>query len=214
MISAQHVPGKLNTIADRESREFHNTSEWKIDPQIISPFLKGCEIDLFASRLTAQLPRYASWRPDPEASHMDALTMDWAPLKGYAFLPFNLIPAVLSKVAQDKADIILVAPLWQAQPWWPVLLSLVVEQPVLIPSTKHLLRDPAVPQRIHPMYQRIHLAVFHICGDSTRQWVFLMTLPRYCFQPLAPPSKERTNLLGDIGVAGVINKILIRFRHL
>ena len=69
MISAQHVPGKLNTIADRESRVFNDTSDWKIDPRIISPFLRGCEIDLFASRLTAQLPKYVSWRLDPQALH-------------------------------------------------------------------------------------------------------------------------------------------------
>ena len=63
MISAQHVPGKLNTIADSESRVFIDSSEWKIDPPTIFPFLKGCEIDLFASRLSAQLPQHVSWRP-------------------------------------------------------------------------------------------------------------------------------------------------------
>ena len=67
MISAQHVHGKLNTIADSKSRVFNDFSEWKLDPQTIFPFLKGCKIDLFASRLSTQLPRYASWRPDPEA---------------------------------------------------------------------------------------------------------------------------------------------------
>ena len=71
--------------------------------------------------------------------------MNWAPFKGYAFPPFNLISAVLNKVTQDRTDI-LVAPNWQAQPWWPLLLSLLVEQPVLIPSMRHLLKDPAVPQ--------------------------------------------------------------------
>lgn len=30
MISAQHVPGKLNPIADSESRVFNDSSEWKI----------------------------------------------------------------------------------------------------------------------------------------------------------------------------------------
>ena len=112
MISAQHVPGTLNTIADSESRVFNESREWKLDPQTIFSFLKGCEIDLFASRLSTQLPRYVSWRPDPEALHTDALAMDWAPFKGYAFPPFNLIPAVLNKATQDKADIVLVAPIW------------------------------------------------------------------------------------------------------
>ena len=32
MISAQHVPGKFNTIADSESRVFNDRSEWKFRP--------------------------------------------------------------------------------------------------------------------------------------------------------------------------------------
>ena len=63
MISARHVPGKLNTIADSESRVFNDSSEWKIDPPTIFPFLNGCEIDLFVSRLSVQLPQHVSWRP-------------------------------------------------------------------------------------------------------------------------------------------------------
>ena len=30
---------------------------------------------------------------------------------------FNLIPVVLNKVIEDNADLVLVAPIWQAQPW-------------------------------------------------------------------------------------------------
>ena len=101
MISAQHVLGKLNTIFDSESRVFNDSSEWKIDPRTIFPFLRGSEIDLFASRLSAQLPQYVSWRSHSEAVHADVLTMDWAPFKGCTFPPFNLIPAVLNKVSQD-----------------------------------------------------------------------------------------------------------------
>ena len=39
---------------------------------------------------------------------------------GYASPPpptFNLIPVVLNKVIEDNADLVLVAPIWQAQPW-------------------------------------------------------------------------------------------------
>ena len=214
MISAQHVPDKLNTIADLESRVFNDSSEWKIAPQIISPFLKGCEIDLFASRLSAQLPQYVSWRPDPEAVHADALTMDWAPFKGYAFPPFNLIPAVLNKVSQDKADIILVAPIWTAQSWWPLLLNLLIEQPVLRPSSRHLLRDPADPQRIHPMFPRLHLAVFHVSWDSTKQQEFQTMLQKFSFRHPANLQGKRINQLGDAGVAGVLRERLILFQHL
>ena len=88
-------------------------------------------MDLFANRLTAQLPQYVSWRPDPGAFHIDTLTLHWKS-DGLCFPHFNLIPVVLSKVIQDNADLVLVAPIWQAQPWRPILLSRLVSNPVLL----------------------------------------------------------------------------------
>ena len=65
-------------------------SSWKCWQQILDvensiPFLKEGEIDLFTSRLSAQLSKYVRGRLDPEALHADALTMNWAPFKGYEF---------------------------------------------------------------------------------------------------------------------------------
>ena len=72
--------------------------------------MPGYNVNLFASRLTAVFPTYTSWKPDPGVSYIDAMTLDWAP-------PFSLIAPVLKKVSQDKADLVLVPPVWQAQPW-------------------------------------------------------------------------------------------------
>ena len=52
------------------------------------------EIDLFASRLNAQFPRYVA---------MDAFTIAWFVLKFYAIPPFSIIAAVLKKIKEDKA---------------------------------------------------------------------------------------------------------------
>ena len=84
-IKAEYLPGVFNVQADRESRTLIDSSDWRIQPQIIQPFLKDREIDLFATRLTNQLPRYVSWRPDPHACATDAFTIDWSTRKGYAF---------------------------------------------------------------------------------------------------------------------------------
>ena len=70
-----------------------------------NPPFKGCQIDLFASRLTRQLKSYVSWRPDPGAIHVDAFTMDWRNLRAYAFPPFNLIPAVLHKTKREIVSV-------------------------------------------------------------------------------------------------------------
>lgn len=198
-------------MAGRESREFYNSSERQIDPQVIQPFLRRCSVDLFASRLTALLSTYASWKPDSGATYTDAMTLDWSLVKGYAFPPSSLITPVLKKVSLDKADLVLVAPVWQAQPWWPALLNLLIKNPVMIPNFKHLLRDPASPLRIHPMYPRLHLAVFQLSGNSTKQKGSQRTLAEYCNQQLVPPHIRHTNQSGDFGIAGVLNGKLIQF---
>ena len=47
------------------------------------------EVDLFASRLTHQCPRYFSWRPDPFAEATDAFLQGWTRLKGFANPPLE-----------------------------------------------------------------------------------------------------------------------------
>ena len=102
LITAQHLPGKLNNVADKKAREFYDSSEWQIDPQVIQSFLRGCSVDLFTSRLTALLPTYASWKPDPGATYTNTMTLDWSLLKGYAFPLFSLIAPVLKKSLRTK----------------------------------------------------------------------------------------------------------------
>ena len=93
-VEAHHLPGQLNIVADFESRAGPDTSDLQLDPSIFQgtnnkwgPFTT----DLFASRLTAHLPRFVSWKPNPGAEAVDAFTLDWSQLRGYAFPPFALI---------------------------------------------------------------------------------------------------------------------------
>ena len=76
-IIAEHLPGNLNCKADRESRHQTDSSEWKLCPLIFSKICqmlgKRPEIDLFASRLSNQLPNYYSWKPDPNSPGRDTL---------------------------------------------------------------------------------------------------------------------------------------------
>ena len=141
----------------------------------------------FVSRLMALLSNYASWKPDPGVTYTAAMTLDWSLLKGYAFPPFSLITPILKKVSQDKVDVVLVAPVWQAQPWRPAILNLFIKNLVMIPNSQHLMRDPVFPLRMHPMYPRLHLAIFQLSGNSTKQKSFQRTLPEYCNQQLVPP---------------------------
>ena len=56
---AEHIPGRLNTIADRESRAKTDSSDWllnRISFQILIRNLGQCTIDLFASRTINNFP--------------------------------------------------------------------------------------------------------------------------------------------------------------
>ena len=72
---ANHLPGHLNTVADTESRMIRDRCDWQLHPrtfQRISQKWGPFAVNLFASRLTHQLPAYFSWRPDPQAAATDA----------------------------------------------------------------------------------------------------------------------------------------------
>lgn len=71
----------------------------RLNPDIfmrIDTLMGPIEVDLFASRLTAQCPAYFSWRPDPYTIATDALVQDWTHIRGFANPPWVLIGRVLS----------------------------------------------------------------------------------------------------------------------
>ena len=65
-------------IAD-ESCTLRDCSDWMLNQQVfykINQVFGPLEVDLFASRLTTQLPVFYSWRPDPSAKATDALVQE------------------------------------------------------------------------------------------------------------------------------------------
>ena len=113
-LSTAHIAGKCNIQADLESRHSVTETEWMLNNTLLSNALSKLdfspEIDLFASRLNSQFPRYVACRPDPRAKAVDTFTIDWSVLKFYAFPPFSIIAAVLKKLKEDKATGVCILP--------------------------------------------------------------------------------------------------------
>ena len=110
-------------------------SDWLLNREVFRKILRRfprLNVDLFASRLTYQLPRFFSWRPDPAAEATDAFQQNWKSLSGYANPPWNLVGRVLAMVENQQAKVVLVAPIWPSQPWYPKLLSLLWSIPLRI----------------------------------------------------------------------------------
>ena len=112
-----------------------------IDPRLLGKALDALnfkpQIDLFASRLNRQFPIYCSFKPDPDASYIDAFTLSWSDKHFYRFPPFSCILQVLHKIIQDKATGIMVVPMWPTQSWYPILTSLLVLPPITLPPSRN-----------------------------------------------------------------------------
>ena len=77
-----------------------------------------------------RLPVYVSQVPDLAAWAVDALSIPWSNLLSYAFPLIPIIGKVLRKARDERATLILVAPHWPAQAWFPELLHLCHVPPI------------------------------------------------------------------------------------
>lgn len=215
-IKAEYLPGVMNTIADWESRNQSDTSSWMLSPQMFALLHQEFQfqVDLFAERTNAQLPKYWSWKPDPEAQVTDAFTASWMNIQAYAFPPFCLIGRSIKKCMEEHATIVLIAPVWQNQYWYPALLSALYKSPILIPQIDNLLTD-AVGQ-VHPLVrqQRLQLAAWPISGEIRKIQEFQKQLLISCQTQFAPNLGKHTTPHGDRFKAGVVKGKSIHFLHL
>ena len=86
LLSAQHIPGKLNIQADTLSREMSSNLEWSLNGEVFQEIVSQTfipEIDLFASRLNAKTAKFISWLPQPGAVAIDAFSLSWANMNCY-----------------------------------------------------------------------------------------------------------------------------------
>ena len=167
-ISAAHIAGKNNLIADFESRRNQRESEWQHDKVSLGNALEILgfkpDVNLFASRINHQFPKYVSFRPDPAAFAIDAFSLDWSNLKFDAFPPFSVIPTLLSKLKYEGAMGVCVLPDWPTQAWYPAALQLLKEEPVHLKARKDLLQLPSHPQETHPIWYKMNFLVCLLSG--------------------------------------------------
>ena len=129
-LTAEHLPSSQNIQADCESHHTKDLTEWILCLQTFArttQIMEKPSVDLFASHLSHQLPRYMSWKLDPCCMAVDALQQKWTHMFPYAFPPFSLIRKVLRKIQEDRVTAILITPTWQSQPWYPWLLKMTIK---------------------------------------------------------------------------------------
>ena len=215
-LSCFHIAGLSNVRADALSRQKLNPdSEWGLDGEIFKKIMSvygDCDIDMFASARNQKLPCYVSYLPDCNAFAVNAFSLCWNKYYSYLFPPFSCIGSVLQKVEQDKAEGVMVAPLFSTQPWFPKLLQMVVTQPYLLPKPETILMLPGSNTR-HPL-RKMTLGVFKISGRKSAVEAYQRTLPMLSSVPGEALLENNMGRISRNGCHFVVRNKLINLIHL
>ena len=215
-LSACHIPGSKNIETDKQSRVFNVSTEWSLCTQVFEDIQKlwgKFEIDLFASRLNFKVPSYVAWRPDPDAMFVDACYVNWHTYSFYAFPPFSLIGTCLQKIQQDQATGVLIVPLWQTQPWFTVLLYLLVDIPRILPQSNTLLVQ-SHSGALHPLRKQLRLIACKVSGKASNREEFQARLPISSSSPGLLEPRNNTNHISRNGLNFVMEGRIIHMIHL
>ena len=124
-VSAFHLAGIRNVVADVLSRGSPISSEWSLSKknfQFVSNLLGPFQIDLFATRGNSKLEKFISPMPDPQAQGVDAFSLDWNTWRCiYLYPPVKILPRVLSYLESFRGKGALITPLWPTQSWFLTL---------------------------------------------------------------------------------------------
>ena len=209
LISAEHLPGVNNIQADLASRKFNDDIEWSLKDQYFCAIVKEfgqCDIDLFATRLNKKCDRFVSWKPEPQACFVDAFCHSWIDYKFYAFPPFSLVPHCLSKIIREGSEGVLVAPLWVGQPWFPKLLTVLMDFPLILPEGALYLPHQ---EGLHPLENTLRLLVCHVSGNSMKTRDFRQNRCPLSCRPGGNLPLNSTRHILESGVLSAMNGKLI-----
>ena len=111
----------------------------------------------------------------------------------------------------------MIALVWTTQSWYPLLLQLLVDKPILLPTIL-LRKDNLVfqphSQTLHPMKDHLVLAAYKLSGNPLEREAFVIKqlVPLLHLGRRGPINNTIQH--GNSGVAGVHRGKLILFNHL
>ena len=146
-----------------------------LNPDILSDTLDRLdvkpEIDLFASRLNHQFPRYVFYKPGPLCRSCECIhnVMVWYDILFFPSLLYN--PSILNKIIKDRARGILVVPDWPSQPWYPILARGLTQRPVLVSARENLLSCQQI-QKQNTDFERHHVRLYAKYQEETKKLCF------------------------------------------
>ena len=180
----------------------------------VSPFRMGpesfsvsevllCVVSLSRDRLArfgAQLPALEVLLSVPSCSGLEDSRV--VVFLSRIFACTRFLPRILDKVAQDLADLLLVASYWLQRPWFPRLLRLLVGLPRVLSVLKDLVVLP-LSLTPHPRVESLHLSLWPLSGSRVRMQAFLKELRSYLRKHSDSPLATLMSLVWTLSGSGV-----------
>ena len=167
-------------LSKRDSRPPISSEPANINRVVPSPqdretYLQGLgdnqKSKMFATVSNSHLPRFMSPIQEPRALAVDALSQDWQGRSMYMCPRFPLLSKVIQKLGSTQtAELILTAPWWPSQSWFPHLLRLCVEHPLVFPYRRDVLSQQ--DQKYVSDGKSYHLHAWRLSCDTIKQQVF------------------------------------------
>ena len=180
ILSSVHISGQDNVEADRLSRfrienlcRLERSSDWSPDCRVTNLLFNiwgQPTVDLFATRLNNRVEAFFSCLPDPLALQDNSLQADWSKALLYMYPPLPLLSLALHKVIREEAWVIAILPWWPRRGWFPLVLQLLVDLPVMLPERDGLLLTPDRTE--FPSLKELRLAAWRLLGDLSAAEAF------------------------------------------
>ena len=172
---AVHRPGVDNELADYLSRNRPDPNEWSLSQRVCQALFRRWgkpQIDLFASPANHKLPMWFGRWQSQGATAVDAFAQTWRGWRVYAFPPKKLILRTLLKIRDEEVEeAIVVVPYWPKRVWFPLLLQLATETPVMLPLQIDLLAQRLVDRGMlyHQDLSNLQLSAWKLTGKLGRR---------------------------------------------
>jgi hypothetical protein len=141
------------------------------------------------------------------------MSLSWDGMFAYAFPPFRFLLQVLLKIKQSDCKIILIAPAWPRQAWFPELLLLSCARPLKLPFRRDLLSQ-FKGKVVHPRPESLHLHAWLLSGRDSVRKAFLKEQPRTSLSLSDSLQGSCMKPSGQSSVIGVVDGILIQSESL
>ena len=125
----------------------------------------------------------------------------------YAFPPFSLILQCLGKISREEASGVVLVPLWPTQPWFPMLVRMLILTPLVLPL--EVLQLLFKKDSKHPLHKKLRMVACPVSGKDVRCKAFQNGPLISCVPHAQKISRININTILKDGIISVLERKLI-----